>query len=260
MSVRPDILAPESDATLREFASSRVLLAFDFDGVLAPIVATPGRARLRAGTRRLLAQVAARYPCIVLSGRRLDDLAPRVAGVPLRRVIGNFGHEPAPRGRRPPPEVRAWLASLEARVGHEPGIRLEDKGFSLAVHYRQAPDPVRARRLVRAVVGRLRGVRVMDGTLATTLLPVAGPDKGVALQAARRRFRCDRALYVGDDGTDEDALVSAPASRLLSIRVGSGSTGARFRLRRQGDIDSLLQRLLALRPSPSGSGPLAPPR
>ncbi len=250
MSAQPDILAPESDATLRDFSRSRVLLAFDFDGVLASIVSTPGRARLRAGTRRLLTQVAGRYPCIVLSGRRLDDLVPRLAGVPLRQVIGNFGHEPAPRGRRPPPEVRAWLVALEARLGHEPGVRLEDKGYSLAVHYRHAPDPARARRLVRAAVARLPEARVMDGTLAMTLLPAAGPDKGVALQAARQRLRCDRALYIGDDGTDEDALTSAPAGRLLSIRVGSGPTQARFRLHSQRDIDRLLRRLLALRPQP----------
>lgn len=258
MSVRPDILAPESDATLRRFCQSRVLLAFDFDGVLAPIVETPERARLRAGTRRLLTQVAGRYPCVVLSGRRLDDLAPRLIGIPLRQVIGNFGHEPAPRGRRPPPMVQAWLAALEARLGDEPGVRFEDKGYSLAVHYRHAPDRERARRVIRAVVARLAGARVLNGTLATTLLPAAGPDKGVALHSARRRFRCDHALYVGDDGTDEDALGSAPADRLLSIRVGPGQTRARFRLSSQHDIDELLRRVLALRAMPPRHGATPP--
>jgi trehalose-6-phosphatase len=60
-------------------------------------------------------------------------------------------------------------------------------------------------------------------------------------------------MYVGDDDTDEDAFASAPADRLLSIRVGShGVTRARYRLRTQRDIDLLLQHLLHCRAAPDG--------
>lgn len=251
MSGRRDILAPGSQADLRAFTGGRVLLAFDFDGVLAPIVPTPPQAHLRAGTRRLLAQVATRYPCIVLSGRRRDDLMPRVEGIPFVQVIGNFGHELTSHNRRPPSRVHEWLAVLEARLGHESGVRLEDKGYSLAVHYRHAPDQSRARRAVVAAVKGLDGARLLDGTLALTVLPAEGPNKGVALQAARQKARCDRAFYIGDDGTDEDAFISAPPDQLLSVRVGPGATQAAYRLHAQEEIDELLRRFLEFRPAPT---------
>jgi trehalose 6-phosphate phosphatase len=228
-----------------------VLLAFDFDGVLAPIVATPPQAHMRAGTRRLLAQVAERYPCIVLSGRRRDDLAPRVEGIPFVQVIGNFGHELTSHNKRPPSRVHEWLAVLQERLGHESGVRLEDKGYSLAVHYRHAPEQSRARRAVAAAVKGLEGARLLDGTLALTVLPAEGPNKGVALQAARQKARCDRAFYIGDDGTDEDAFVSAPPEQLLSVRVGTGTTQAGYRLKTQAEIDDLLRCFLAFRPVPA---------
>jgi trehalose-6-phosphatase len=84
--------------------------------------------------------------------------------------------------------------------------------------------------------------------MALNLLPRGGADKGIAVQQARRMFACDTVIYVGDDDTDEDAFASAPPDRLLSIRVGTrGPTRARYRLRTQRDIDSLLQQLLQFR-------------
>jgi trehalose-6-phosphatase len=67
------------------------------------------------------------------------------------------------------------------------------------------------------------------------------------MRQARRLFACDTALYVGDDDTDEDAFGSDHPSRVLSIRIGSRPSKARFRLRRQSDIDSLLTALRELR-------------
>ena len=69
-----DILATRQQRILRAFASSNALLAIDYDGTLAPIAPTPDRARMRARTRTLLAQVARCYPSIAISGRPLDDI------------------------------------------------------------------------------------------------------------------------------------------------------------------------------------------
>jgi trehalose 6-phosphate phosphatase len=253
VNTRPDILAPRSAHALASFAQTRVLLGFDFDGVLAPIARAPEGAHARARTLRLLAAVAARYPCIVVSGRAFDDLAPRLRGVPLRLVAGNFGHEMGRSGRRPPAVVRHWVAALTDSLAGEAGVRIEDKRYS--VHYRHAPDRGRARRRSRRAAAALPGARMLSGTLAMSLLPASGPDKGVALQTACRRFSCERAIYVGDDGTDEDAFASAPPDRLLAVRVGGGASAAQYRLARQRDIDALLQRLLVLRSEPRADGP-----
>ena len=66
---------------LRQFAWSNVLLAFDYDGTLAPIASDPERAALRPTTRRLLSEVARRYPCVVISGRARADAQSRLLGV-----------------------------------------------------------------------------------------------------------------------------------------------------------------------------------
>jgi len=72
----PDILARRHAPALAHFASSNVLVAFDYDGTLAPITAHPERARIRERTRRLLVAAAIRYPCIVISGRGWSDVGP----------------------------------------------------------------------------------------------------------------------------------------------------------------------------------------
>lgn len=246
----PHLLAPASSDVLSRFAHSNVLLAFDFDGVLAPIVSSTIRARLRAPTVRLLKQVARCYPCVVISGRALADVQSRLGGLPLRAVAGNFGYETSMAPVVRPSRTQAWLPELHARLQAHPGVWIEDKGYSVAVHYRHAPDRPRARRAITAAVRRLAGVRILEGTLATTLLPVRGPHKGSTVQRLRRALGCDRAVYVGDDDTDEDAFVSASPRTLLSVRVGRArSTGAGYRLDHQGDIDALLTELLRIRRS-----------
>ena len=67
------ILARANRDVLRQFACSRVLLAFDYDGTLAPIVSDPKQAAMRATTRALLSEIAKRYPCVVISGRARAD-------------------------------------------------------------------------------------------------------------------------------------------------------------------------------------------
>lgn len=248
MTTMIDILAPRNRNVLAAFAASHVLLAFDYDGTLAPIAPTPSRARLRVTTRHLLAAVAHRYPCVVISGRRLDDVARRLEGIPIWYVFGNFGHEPVPHGHRPPTRVGDWARRLTERLPTHRGLVIEEKAYSVTIHYRHVRDKRRALTAIEQAVAELPDARVLGGTQALTLLPHGGPDKGVALQQARRLFGCDKALFIGDDATDEDAFLSAPPSRLLAIRVGtSRKSAARYRLRRQSDIDRLLRTLLKLR-------------
>jgi trehalose 6-phosphate phosphatase len=94
------ILATSHLATHEAFAASQVLLAFDFDGTLAPITSADNRAQMRARTRRLLTEIAKRYPSVVISGRRLEDVTKRLNDVPLWHVSGNVGREPERVGSR----------------------------------------------------------------------------------------------------------------------------------------------------------------
>jgi trehalose 6-phosphate phosphatase len=245
-----NILAKRNLPVLASFASSNVLLAFDYDGTLAPIVAQRDRARMRRETRSLLADVARRYPCVVISGRRLDDVTRRLNRIPVWHVFGNFGHEPAPPAQRPPERVRDWVSRLtEDLPSHHRGLVIEEKQYSVTIHYRSVRDKRRAVEAIKQAVAELKDARAVNSPQAITLMPHGGPDKGVALQQARRQFACDTALYIGDDETDEDAFASDRPARLLSIRIGSArESKARFTLKRQAEVDTLLRILKELRP------------
>jgi trehalose 6-phosphate phosphatase len=242
-----NILLPAHHDTLASFVNPRTLIAFDFDGVLAPIVADRDRARLRQRTRELLTRLASIHPCIVVSGRELADLAPRLEGVPLRMVFGNFGHEPPLEGVEPPAAVAGWVAVLRQRLADEHGVVVEDKHFSVAVHYRHSLHPERARRRIEAAMSDLHGGRILQGLLAVMMVPRIGPTKGSTLQAVRRKLHLSRAIYLGDDGTDESAFASADAEHLLAIRVGRAvKSAAAYCLEAQADVDLLLARILAM--------------
>jgi trehalose 6-phosphate phosphatase len=241
------LLAPRNLPALLRLARGRVLLAFDFDGTLAPIVADPAHAQLRPRTHRLLADVARRYPCVVISGRRRADVVGRVAGIPLRRVFGNHGIEPSPAlvaGRR---AVRGWLACLKPRLGHLAGIVFDDKGASLAIHYRKSRNRPAALKAILAATADLADARVLKGILAVDLLPKNAPNKATALQSELRRLGCRSALYVGDDQTDEDVFALGRRLPLLAVRVGKRARSlAPYYLASQADVDALLAELLKL--------------
>ena len=244
-----DILARANREVLEQLAGSRALLAFDFDGTLAPIVTDPNGAVMRPSTRRLLRQVARAYPCVVISGRSRADVRRRLRGVALAGMVGNHGLEPGLASTAARRLVRACLPVLVEHLGGLPGVVIEDKGLSLAVHYRQSRQKKEARARLLAAAARLRDVRLVGGKQVLNILPAGAPHKGLALERARARHRCDTALYVGDDETDEDVFTLDQPGELLAIRVGrrKGSSAAYY-VRTQAAVDRLLRELLALRP------------
>ncbi len=239
------VLARANREVLEQFACSRMLLALDFDGTLAPIVADPALAALRASTRRLLRRAAAKHPCVVISGRSRADVLPRVSGTGVAEVIGNHGSEPWQVSRPARRAVRRWKLELERRLAGLQGVTIEDKGLSIAVHYRRSRERREARERILAAAARLGGVRLVGGRLVLDVLPSGAPHKGLALEQARARLACDTAVFVGDDETDEDVFALDQPGRLLTIRVGrSRSSAASYYIRTQAEIDPLL-RLLA---------------
>jgi trehalose 6-phosphate phosphatase len=243
-----NILLRSHRRIVARFARSNVLLAFDFDGTLAPIVAFPERAHLRQATSELLNDLTSLYPCIVISGRARADVLERLRGIPVHGVIGNHGIEPWAASERLMEEVERWGPLLKRQLSSVRGIRIEDKVFSIAVHYRQAREKEKARAAIVKAAAALNDVRVVGGTLVVNILPKGAPHKGMALERERERLGCDAAIYVGDDETDEDAFALYPPARILTIRVGASPMSvASYYLQSQADVDELLRVLVVAR-------------
>jgi trehalose 6-phosphate phosphatase len=243
------LFSKESIPVLERLARERTLCAFDFDGTLTSIVEHPDQAEMHASTRRLLEQLAALYPCIVISGRGRTDVLEKLRGVRVAGVFGNHGAEAA-SGRKLDRRTEQWRSALEAELGTLPGVWVEDKGTSLAVHYRQSARQTEYRRLIAAAVAKLKRARAFGGKAVVNVVADDAPTKGDALAAERDRLRCNWILFVGDDETDEDAF--ALKGNVVSVRIGrKRQSQARYYLRMQTEIDQLLRWMVRRRTASS---------
>ncbi|MEQ1885947.1 MAG: trehalose-phosphatase [Bryobacteraceae bacterium] len=243
------ILSPAIRPVLKKLAVSNTLCAFDFDGTLARIVAHPSLAGLTPRTRFLLARLARAYPCAVLSGRSRTDLCRVLHGAGIREFAGNHGAEMDVPGKRSiQRDVVRWANAIEDSIASMDGVWVENKGLSLAVHFRAQPKKREVRDRVAGVVTSLPGARAFGGKQVINVVPVSAPHKGEALRAVRDKLGCERILYVGDDVNDEDAF--ALGDEAVSVRVGkSKSSQARYFLHSQSEVDELLETLISLRVS-----------
>lgn len=248
------ILGEDGRPALDRLARERALVVLDFDGTLAPIVERPGDAAMRPETRTLLRVAALLYPCAVVSGRARADVAGRLEGVPLVAVVGNHGAEAGfgPVDPGPRREVRAWAEAVRRELAGAAGVELEDKGLSLAIHYRRAPDAAAARERALSAAVRLPGARVFGGRKVVNVVPAAAPGKGAAVAELLRRLGRRAALYAGDDVTDEDAF---SVKGIVSVRVGrTHASRAAWYLPGQAEVDALLRALVAARRRVDGAG------
>lgn len=244
-------LRAELDAQLDALAASPVLLvASDFDGTLAPIVADPARAeaeREALVALRNLSRMPQTHVAIV-SGRALADLAARAPDSEEIHLVGSHGSEFEPgftTALSAPAaslldRLKAWLRPL-APAGS--GFILEEKPASVAFHYRSADAPAAAAAVDRVLAGpaRWEGVHVRHGKMVIELSVVA-TDKGQALQRLRQRLGATAVLFLGDDVTDEDAFrqLSGPD---VGVKVGPGASAARWQVDGPLDVARLLARV-----------------
>jgi trehalose 6-phosphate phosphatase len=249
------ILSPAGAIVLDDVVRRRTLLAFDFDGTLAPIIADRAFARMRSETAALLRTASLLFPCAVISGRARADVLKRVADVPLAAVIGNHGAERGfgPLDRSLARRVTAWGETLRRSLRHLRGVEIEDKRFSVAVHYRRTSSWRESERQILGAAAGLDEATAFGGHAVVNILPSGAPTKGDAIRALCERERASLAVYVGDDRTDEEAF---RADRVgISIRVGASETSsARYSLADQSQIDHLLRALIAARARHDGLG------
>ena len=234
---------------LAQLAWSNLLLAFDFDGTLAPIVADRELAGMRAKTAELFRRTCKLYPCAVISGRSKADVGERLGEAEVKYVIGNHGLEPGHGLSGFAVEVASVRPQLAHALARCQGVELEDKTYSLAIHYRKSRQKRQARVAIRdAVLALPLPMRVVAGKLVVNVVPERAANKGDALLELRARESANTAFYVGDDVTDEDVFALDQPGRLFTVRVGRAkSSAAKYFLRDQREVDALLHKLVELR-------------
>ncbi|MDT0323535.1 trehalose-phosphatase [Streptomyces millisiae] len=237
----PEPRTDEGRAGLRAIvgAPARALLAFDFDGTLAPIVEDPALARAHPDAVPALARLAGRVAAVAIVTGRPAEVAVRLGGFEAHPelaglvVLGAYGAErwEAATGELsvPPPHPGIAAARLEVHAwARRTGAHLEDKGNALALHTRRAPDPDGAFAALREPMDRVaasRGLVVEPGRQVLELRP-PGMDKGAALTALVREKNAGAVLYAGDDLGDLaafEAVATLRASDVPGLRVCSGS-------------------------------------
>jgi trehalose 6-phosphate phosphatase len=188
--------------SLRE-APDRSALFLDFDGVLAPIVSRPEQAHPPDETRVELERLVARYGLVaVVSGRATDDVRARV-GVEGIVYVGSHGLDLDPQADR----WRQQIADFASDVPWPPA-EIENKGLSLAFHFRNRPDEAEAIVELEAIADRARddGLIARFGRKVLEVLPPVGSNKGTAVRLLLEDARLSQALVAGDDTTDLDAF------------------------------------------------------
>lgn len=217
----------------------RLLVATDFDGVVAPLVLDPMKSRPLPGTTedlRALAALPDTYAAVV-SGRDLDTLS-TLTGLGDSAVtrIGSHGAQTSADGAaRDLDEGQA--AALEHLVGElaslaadHPGTALEHKPSAVVLHTRgmDADAAESAELAAYAMAEQHPDVKVMRGKRIVEM-SVLHADKGTALLALRDDVAADAVVYFGDDVTDEDVF-TALGPRDVGVKVGDGPTAAAYRV------------------------------
>lgn len=233
---------------------------FDIDGTLVDFAPRPSGVKLDAELRDLIERLyrTAGNAVALISGRSIrdvDQLFPHARlpaagqhGTERRDAQGQVSQHPFPIEGLV--IARARLTAVAAR---HPGLWLEDKGLSLALHYRGAPGlAADAHRLMDEVLAEAGPVFcVLTGKGIVELKP-AGRDKGVAVQEFMQEqpFRGRLPVFVGDDATDEYGFKMVNQLGGYSVKVGSGETDAGWRLRDVRAVRAWLARGLAEEENP----------
>jgi trehalose 6-phosphate phosphatase len=232
----------------------RLLIACDYDGTLAPIVEDPEQARPLPESVGALRQLAGLHETTtaVISGRALRDLA-TLSRLPAEvHLVGSHGsefdigfvHELDGQAK----DLHRRLEdALDELTANSPGVHLEVKPASIAVHTRRAAPEVSARvsAAVREGPCTWDGVQVTEGKEVIELA-VVQTDKGRALDVLRHQVGATAAAFLGDDVTDEKAFRRMRDGD-IGIKVGPGETAAAYRVESPDDVTATLEFLLDAR-------------
>jgi trehalose 6-phosphate phosphatase len=245
------LYTPDGERALAAVMRLDPLLAFDFDGTLAPIVESPDDAKVSSAVASRLARLSKHRPVAIVTGRSIADVVPRLGFEPSH-VIGSHGAED--------PQVVAnqlhvaAMDSLRSRLSERAaellaaGVMVEDKEHSVALHYRLAPDKDSAmERISEFLLGLDPSLRTFGGKFVVNVVAANAPDKGDAVRSLMLRSGSASAVFVGDDINDE-AVFAIAEPHWLTVRIGRDFPDSRamYFLDEHSQVATLLRKMLAL--------------
>jgi trehalose 6-phosphate phosphatase len=217
-------------------------LFLDFDGTLVDIVERPDAVAVDPALPEVLTRLQ----------ERLGGALAIISGRPVAFIDGRFGssrfdiaglhgleHRIAGQLSLCDPDEHPALRSMVERLGDKEGVLIEDKGCSVAVHWRLAPQEKEfALATAQAAVEALGSdYRVQHGKAVAEILPsAAGKGKVIERFLHQSPYRGRRPIFIGDDLTDENGFKTVNAHGGLSVRIGAGETLAKVRLGTPADL------------------------
>jgi len=231
--------------------ASTILVATDFDGVLAPLVDNPDDSRITPEGRAALDALAETPGVTValVSGRGLANLRVVAQADPRWWMVGSHGIEvegPAEMGALSVPtankdELQAVWDDFVTVANQFPGTWVETKPWGAALHTRgiEADVEVKVREAAREKIARYGDsltTRLGHGIIESSL---QSQTKGDGLLALIREIQPECALFMGDDVTDEDALAVLGAGD-VGVKVGGQPSVAPYRINSVPEVASFL--------------------
>ncbi|MGY1803294.1 trehalose-phosphatase [Blastococcus sp. SYSU D00922] len=225
-----------------------LLVASDYDGVLARLRDDPSDAVPEEGVAEVLARLAAvdGVTVAMVSGRGVADLRSTSGLTGPLRWVGSHGAEfDGPLTGELADRRDALAERLAPLVAGTPGARLEVKPASVAVHVRQVADRVAAAALLDQARSSADSSLTLKPGKDVLELAVTDADKGSALRRLADELGAAATLYLGDDVTDEDGF-RALGPGDVTVKIGDGDTAAQHRVPDTAGALAVLQHLAAL--------------
>lgn len=240
------------------FSRKKLVFFLDYDGTLTPIVERPELAIMSQDMRDIVKEISRKYTVAIVSGRMREDVEGLVkiegifyAGSHGFDIMGPGFSMVEPRAKEVIPVVSRVIENLSKELGNIRGVLIEEKKFSVAVHYRLVEEKYIS--AIKSVVDRIvqenRVLRMMSGKKVFELLPDIDWDKGKAIRwimdALKISWSESSVIYIGDDVTDEYAFrIIRTRGRGILVSEKLRESAADFWISSTAEVKRLFERII----------------
>lgn len=238
----------------------KVVFFLDYDGTLTPIVERPDMAKISETMQETVKNLALKYPVAIVSGRMREDVK-NLVGIEELIYAGSHGFDIAgpslkvvqPKVKETQPLINEVIDLLKIELANIEGVIIEEKKFSVAVHYRLVKEEGNREKIknqVEAIVNKNKEkLKILQGKKVFEILPNIDWDKGKAIRwiikAMGISWQDTAVVYIGDDITDEYAFATI-RTRGVGVLVSSQPKPslAHFRLDSPDQVKELFERVV----------------